>query len=90
MPQAASSRQELGEGHGTGSHSEPSRRALEKPFCLFSFGCAGSLFLHGLLSTRGEEGLLSSCGAQALGHGDVGSWGSWAVEHRLGGCDTRA
>ena len=52
--------------------------------CFLFFGCAGSSLLHGLFSSHGEWGLLSSCitrashcgglsccGAQALGH--VGS-----------------
>ena len=56
------------------------------------FGCAGSLLLlHGLFSSCGEQGLLSSCsaqasrcdsfpccGAQALGHVGFSSCGSWA------------
>ena len=33
--------------------------------CLLSFGSAGTLLLFGLLSSHGEWGLLSSCGAQA-------------------------
>ena len=47
---------------------------------LFIYGCAGSPLLHGLFSSCGEQGLLSSygerashcsdfsCGAEALGH----------------------
>ena len=32
---------------------------------LFIFGCAGSSLLHGLFSSCGERGLLSSCPARA-------------------------
>ena len=32
---------------------------------LFIFGCAGSSLLHGLFSSCGEQGLLSSCPARA-------------------------
>ena len=39
---------------------------FKKMIQLFSIGCAGSLLLHRLFSS-GEQGLLSSCGAQASG-----------------------
>ena len=66
---------------------------------LVSFGCAGSLLLHGLFSGFSERGLLSGCGAQAshcddfsccrawaLGHLGFSSYGSRALEHRLNSC----
>ena len=57
----------------------------------FIFGCAGSSLLHGLFSSCGERGLLSSvlashchgfscCRPQILGRMSFSSYGSWAVE----------
>ena len=70
---------------------------------LFIYGCAGSLLLHRLFSTCGKWGLHCNCcaqashcwgfscrRAQALGHAGFGSCGSWALEHRLRSCGTRA
>ena len=72
-------------------------------FYLFSFGCAVSSLLCGLFCSCGEQGLLacccvlgshfrsfSCCGAQALGRVGFSSCGSWALEHRLCSCGTRA
>ena len=33
---------------------------------LFSYGCAGSLLLHGLFSSWGEQGLFSGCSERGL------------------------
>ena len=64
---------------------------LSLPFLFIIFGCAGSLFLHGLFSSCSAWGLLSSCGVQALlmaasslvaEHG-LESSGSVVVAHRL-------
>ena len=56
----------------------------------FVFGCAGSLLVHGLFCSCGEVGLLSSCGAWALGHVGFSSvapglWSTGSVvdKHRL-------
>ena len=57
---------------------------------LFTFGCSGSLLLHGLFSSCGQWGLLSSCRAQALGHMFFSNWGSRALGHRLSSCGTWA
>ena len=38
---------------------------LKKQKYLFTYGCAGSSLLHGLFSSCGEWGLLSSCDARA-------------------------
>ena len=67
------------------------------------FSCSGSLLLHGIFSSCGEWGLLSSCCAQASHHSGFlyrGAWalgctglsscGSWSLEHRLSSCDTWA
>ena len=65
---------------------------------IFSFGCAGSSLLHGLLSGFGEWGLLSSCsdwashwgsfscGAQPLGRVGFNSCSSKALELRFNSC----
>ena len=69
---------------------------------LFIFGCAGSSLLRGLFSSSGEQGLLSSCGAQASHCGGfsgctaqaraLGAWAqshsSLALEHKLSSCGT--
>ena len=60
---------------------------------------AACLLLHGLYSSFGEQGLLSSCSvqashcggfsccrAQALGHSGFCSCGTWAIECRLNSC----
>ena len=39
------------------------------------------LWLRGLLSSCGEEGLLSSGGGQASHHSDVSYFGAWAIGH---------
>ena len=49
------------------------------------FGCAGSLLLHGLFSSCGKQGLLSSCDAQ-VSHCGV----SLVTEYRLNRCGARA
>ena len=62
---------------------------------LFVFGCAGSSLLHGPFSGLSEQGLRSSCGAQACHcsgfsvaehrlSGAAGFSGSRALEHGLG------
>ena len=64
---------------------------LKKMIYWFIFGCAGSSLLHGLFSSCGERGLLSSvlashchgfscCRPQILGRMSFSSYGSWAVE----------
>ena len=66
-------------------------------FYWFIFGHGGSSFLHRLISSCGEPGLLSSCaqashcggfscGAQALEHAGLRSCGSHALEHRVSSC----
>ena len=63
------------------------------------FSCAESLLLHGLFSSFGEWGLLSSwgvqashcsdfscCRAQSPGYSGFNSCGSWALEHRFNSC----
>ena len=70
---------------------------------LFIFGCAGSSRVHGLFSSCGQRGPLSSCGtrashccgsscwgAQAPGCVGFSSCASWTLEHRLSSCGTRA
>ena len=73
---------------------------------LFTYLFLAELGLHsckGFFSSYGEWGLLSSrgvwaslcggfscCRAQALGHSDFSSCGSWALEHRLKSCGTQA
>ena len=65
---------------------------------LFVFGCAGSSLLHGLFSSCGQQGLLSSwsmqasyradfsCGVRVLGDAGFSNCGSQALEQRLGSC----
>ena len=61
------------------------------------------MFLHGLFSSCGEQGLLSSCGAWASHCGGFSccgarilectgcsSCGPWALEHRLNSCGTQS
>ena len=73
-----------------------SLRSLYFFICNFIyFGCAGSSLLQGLLSGCGEQRLLCSCGVTASHCGGcrawgLCSWGSWALEHRLSSCGTRA
>ena len=50
---------------------------------LFIFGCAGSLLLHGLFSSCGEQGLLSSCHTWASVYSGFSCCSFWAPEHRL-------
>ena len=72
-----------------------------KIFILLIFGCAGSSLLCGLFSSRGEQGPLSSCRAQAFHCGGFSCCGAWAsvvaarglsscgsqtLEHRLSSC----
>ena len=54
----------------------------------FVFGCASSLLLCWLFSGCGGQGLPFGCGAQDAGSGreDLSSYGSPALEHRLGSC----
>ena len=76
------------------------------PFWIFIylliFGCAGSSLLHRFFSTCTKQGLRSSCSAwashfsgfsccraRALGRMGFSS-GSWALEHRLNSCGTKA
>ena len=72
-------------------------------FYLLIFGCTGSLLLHRLFSSCAEQGRLASCGvrvshcsgfsccgAEAAGCTGLGSRSSWALEHRLNSCGTRA
>ena len=62
---------------------------LKKPsIYLFMFGCSGSLLLHWLFSTCGEQGLLWSYGLR-VSHFSGFSCGSWALEHRLSSCGSR-
>ena len=65
---------------------------------LFVFGCARSSLLHGLFSSFGQQGLLSSwsvqasyradfsCGIRALGGAGFSNCGSQALEQRLNSC----
>ena len=58
---------------------------------LLIFGCAGSLLLHGLFSSYGERGLLSSCGVQASRCHGFSCFAAWAHGHTgFSHCDTRA
>ena len=50
------------------------------------FGCAGSLLLCGLFSSCREWGLLSGCGARAVGRTSFSGCSSPALEHRLNSC----
>ena len=72
---------ELAEEDAEEMKSVPAKTESFVSFILFIFGCAGSLLLHGLLSSyreqklffvtvRGllESGSFSCCGVQALGH----------------------
>ena len=69
---------------------------------LFPLGCTGSLLQRGLFSGVGEQGLLSSCGAQASrgsslscceararGCAGFSSCSSRALRHRLNSCGPR-
>ena len=73
------------------------------PFSLFTFDSAGSLMLSGFCSSCGEQGLLSSCSANAsrcggfcccwvwaLGCVGFSSYCSWAREHRFNSYGTWA
>ena len=69
--------------HRDGEHSYnpekvPWSKYFLKWFYLFMFGCAGSLLLRGLFSSRRGREPLSSCGARASR-----AVASLAVEHRL-------
>ena len=55
---------------------------------LFIFGCAGSSLLHGLFSSRGKQGLLSSCGVWASHCGGFSRRAAWA--HGLRSCSLQA
>lgn len=68
-PRAASSRQARGRAWNRLIQSPPEEHC-KNHFVYLVWAALGSLFLHGLLSTRGEEGL-PSCGAQAQG---MGTW----------------
>ena len=73
---------------------------------IFISGCAGSLLLCGLFSSCSKWEILSSCRAQAshcggssccgalalghTGHTDLSSCGTWALEHKLHSCGSRA
>ena len=70
---------------------------------MFIFGCVGSSLLLGLFSSYSEQGLLTSCSAQAsdcngfpcgraqaVGRVGYGSCGSQALEHRLNSCGAQA
>ena len=74
-------------------------KVKQKLFYLFTFGCAGSLLLWGLLSSCSERGLLSSyasqtshcgglscCGAWTLGPTGSSSCGSRTLKLRLNSC----
>ena len=76
---------------------------LNKLYLFSFFGCAGSSLLCRAFSCCREQGLLSSCGAQAshcssssccraqaLGHQGFSSCSSWALEHRLNSCGSPA
>ena len=49
-----------------------------KKFIFLIFGCAGSSLLCGLFSSGGEQGLLSSCSAQASHCGGFSYCRAWA------------
>ena len=53
---------------------------------LFIFACTRSSLLSGLFYSWGEQGLLSSCGAQASHCGGFSCGRAWALEHRLSSC----
>ena len=60
-----------------------SKFLIKEHFCfyfyLFTFGSAGSLLLHGLFSSCGEQGLLSSWGAWASHWGDLFCCRAWVL-----------
>ena len=43
------------------------------------FGCTGSLMLHGLFSSSGEQGLLSSCGVWDSHCSDFSCCRAWSL-----------
>ena len=71
---------------------------LQVSFYLFIYvGCAGSLLLHGIFSSCGHWGLLSSCGVQAspwggfsCGAQSLGTWASEVVVCGFSGCGSWA
>ena len=80
-------------------------RLLKKFFfnLFYFFGCAGSLLLQRLFSSCGEQGLRSSCDAQAshsggfscykawaLGRAGFRSCGTWTQQLRLSGPEAQA
>ena len=80
-------------------HKRNSFSFLKNNFILFFSYCSGSLLLHRLFCSCGEQRLLSSCGAQAshcggfsccrvlvLGHTTYNSFASQVLQHRLNSC----
>ena len=79
---------------------------LPRKVFFFFFGCAWSSLLHGPFFSSKQGPLymwwaglplrreashgFSGCRARALGHAGSSDCGSWALEHRLGSCGTRA